>query len=237
MTIKEQSDIVCGVMSQCCLLRQIQRPGPAYLTNLLMKVNMKLGGINSRIISDQVTSKFLNEQACLVLGIDVTHPTQQEEAIGMPSVAAVVGNVDMLPQCFGANVKVQRRCRESVVYVTSAIRDRILAFQAQTSRFPERIIVYRDGVSEGQFAEVLREELHGIKAACGMIAADYNPPVTHIVVQKRHHARMFCDNPRDTIGRAKNIPPGTVFDTEVVSPGSFDFFLCSHFGIQVSFVM
>lgn len=119
------------------------------------------------------------------------------------------------------------------MYVTEAVRERVVAFLNATSRLPERIIVYRDGVSSGQFAEVLREELNGIRAACGMITANYKPPITYVVVQKRHHARFFCKNNADVVGRAKNVPPGTVVDTGVTHPESFDFYLCSHFGIQV----
>ncbi|KAI6242624.1 hypothetical protein M3Y99_00167000 [Aphelenchoides fujianensis] len=232
MTVKELSDMQYGLMSQCVLFRNVQRPSPATCANLVLKINMKLGGVNSALVADDVSARYLVNRPVLVLGIDVTHPTQMEERAGMPSVAAVVGNLDMLPQAYGANVKVQRRCRESVVYVTEAVRERVVAFLNATSRLPERIIVYRDGVSSGQFAEVLREELNGIRAACGMITANYKPPITYVVVQKRHHARLFCKNPSDMVGRAKNVPPGTVIDTAICSPEAFDFYLCSHFGIQ-----
>ncbi len=83
--------------------------------------------------------------------------------------------------------------------------------------------------------QVLREEMQGIRTACLMLSSDYRPPITYVVVQKRHHARLFCQNMRDTIGRAKNVPPGTTVDTAVTSPDGFDFYLCSHFGIQVRF--
>ena len=39
-------------------------------------------------------------------------------------------------------------------------------------------------------------------------------------------------NPKDEAGRCKNVPPGTLVDTKIVSPDMFDFFLCSHMGIQ-----
>ncbi|KAI6203095.1 hypothetical protein M3Y94_00516900 [Aphelenchoides besseyi] len=232
MTVKELSDMQFGLMSQCVLFRNVQRPTTASCANIVLKINMKLGGVNSCLVADEVSSRYLVNRPVLVLGIDVTHPTQVEERAGMPSVAAVVGNLDTLPQVYGANVKVQRRCRESVVYVTEAVRERVVAFLNATSRLPERILVYRDGVSSGQFAEVLREELNGIRAACAMITANYRPPITYIVVQKRHHARLFCKNQFDTVGRAKNVPPGTVVDTGICSPETFDFYLCSHFGIQ-----
>ncbi|KAI6228271.1 hypothetical protein M3Y95_00605100 [Aphelenchoides besseyi] len=232
MVVKELTDIKYGIMSQCLLMKNVVKPTSASAANIILKLNMKLGGVNSCLIANNVSSRYLVNRPVLILGIDVTHPTQVEERIGMPSVAAVVGNLDTLPQVYGANVKVQRRCRESVVYVTEAVRERVVSFLNSTSRLPERILVYRDGVSSGQFAEVLREELNGIRAACSMITANYRPPITYIVVQKRHHARLFCKDQRDTVGRARNVPPGTVVDTGICSPESFDFYLCSHFGIQ-----
>ncbi|KAH9381144.1 hypothetical protein HPB48_020801 [Haemaphysalis longicornis] len=36
----------------------------------------------------------------------------------------------------------------------------------------------------------------------------------------------------DGCGKSGNVPPGTVVDTVITHPVDFDFFLCSHFGIQ-----
>lgn len=38
------------------------------------------------------------------------------------------------------------------------------------------------------------------------------------------------------MGRGQNVPPGTTVDTEIVHPEEFDFYLCSHLGIQVKWV-
>ena len=150
----------------------------------------------------------------------------------MPSVAAIVSNLDLLPTAFGANVKVQSRSRESVVYLLDAVRERLVHFYKATQQKPSRILVFRDGVSEGQFSEVLREEMQGIRTACLLLSPDYRPQITYVVVQKRHHARLFPAAVGDECGRGKNVPPGTVLDTAVTSPHRFDFYLCSHAGIQ-----
>ena len=36
------------------------------------------------------------------------------------------------------------------------------------------------------------------------------------------------------IGKSGNIPAGTTVDTSITHPFEFDFYLCSHAGIQVS---
>lgn len=67
--------------------------------------------------------------------------------------------------------------------------------------------------------------------ACEELEQGYRPPITFIVVQKRHHTRLFPQNPRDG-DRNGNIQPGTVVDTGIVGPRDFEFFLNSHAGIQ-----
>lgn len=71
-----------------------------------------------------------------------------------------------------------------------------------------------------------------IREACRALQADYEPGITFVVVGKRHHTRFMPQDYREGVGKHKNIPPGTMVDTQVSSPVDFDFFLCSHAGIQ-----
>lgn len=155
MTVKECGDMTYGIMTQCILLKNVSRISPATCTNLVLKINMKLGGINSRLVANNITQKYIIDVPTLIVGIDVTHPTQFEERQNVPSVAAIVANIDTYPQTYEANIKIQRKCRESVVYLLDAVRERLVSFYKTTNQKPTRIIVYRDGVSEGQFAEVI----------------------------------------------------------------------------------
>ncbi|KAI8570399.1 hypothetical protein RHMOL_Rhmol01G0031100 [Rhododendron molle] len=93
----------------------------------------------------------------------------------------------------------------------------------------------RDGVSDGQFYQVLLYELDAIRKACASLEPSYQPPVTFIVVQKRHHTRLFANNHNDksSTDKSGNILPGTPVDTKICHPTEFDFYLCSHAGIQL----
>jgi len=87
------------------------------------------------------------------------------------------------------------------------------------------------------FLKVLTDELHSIRRACEKMRdyfklEKYEPPITFIVVQKRHHTRLFCAHSQDQVGRGQNIPPGTTVDTTITHPEEFDFYLCSHLGLQ-----
>ncbi|CCO31680.1 Protein argonaute-3 Short=Argonaute3 [Rhizoctonia solani AG-1 IB] len=74
--------------------------------------------------------------------------------------------------------------------------------------FPKRLIYYRDGVSEGQFPQVLSIELPAIQAACKR--HKINPTITIVVVGKRHHVRFFPTHGGED--RSGNCPAGTVVD-------------------------
>ena len=106
-------------------------------------------------------------------------------------------------------------------------------YRANRKLKPTKIIFYRDGVSEGQFDQVLAHEVRAVQQACIMLEKDYRPRITFVVVQKRHHTRLFCENQRDEVGKARNVPPGTTVDSGITHPYEFDFYLCSHYGIQV----
>ena len=109
-----------------------------------------------------------------------------------------------------------------------------MMFYKSTGGFkPHRVIIYRDGVSEGQFVQVLQHELTAIREACIKLEADYKPGITFIVVQKRHHTRLFCSEKKEQSGKSGNIPAGTTVDIGITHPTEFDFYLCSHAGIQV----
>lgn len=73
-----------------------------------------------------------------------------------------------------------------------------------------------------------------IRKACFSLEENYAPRITFIVVQKRHHTRLFPNihNDSHTTDKSGNILPGTVVDTNICHPSEFDFYLCSHAGIQ-----
>ena len=81
---------------------------------------------------------------------------------------------------------------------------------------------------------VLASELVAMREACKELEDDYEPMITYIVVQKRHHTRLFCSDKKEQSGKSGNIPAGTTVDSHITHPTEFDFYLCSHQGIQVS---
>ncbi|KAI7727781.1 hypothetical protein M8C21_013165 [Ambrosia artemisiifolia] len=248
-----QSDLkrICetdlGLISQCCLTKYVLKISKQYLSNVSLKINVKMGGRNT-VLLDALRWKvpLVSDIPTIIFGADVTHPESGEDS--NPSIAAVVASQDW-PEVtkYAGLVSAQPHRQELIqdLYKTwqdpqrgkvngGMIRELLLSFEKATGKKPLRIIFYRDGVSDGQFYQVLLYELDAIRKACASLEPNYQPPVTFIVVQKRHHTRLFPSNHNDrkSTDKSGNILPGTVVDTKICHPVEFDFYLCSHAGIQ-----
>uniref|UniRef100_A0AAY4E5W3 Protein argonaute-1 n=1 Tax=Denticeps clupeoides TaxID=299321 RepID=A0AAY4E5W3_9TELE len=226
--VKRVGDTLLGMATQCVQVKNVVKTSPQTLSNLCLKINVKLGGINNILVPHQRPTVF--QQPVIFLGADVTHPPAGDGK--KPSIAAVVGSMDAHPSRYCATVRVQRPRQEVIQDLASMVRELLIQFYKSTRYKPTRIIFYRDGVSEGQFRQVLYYELLAIREACISLEKEYQPGITYIVVQKRHHTRLFCADRNERVGRSGNIPAGTTVDTDITHPYEFDFYLCSHAGIQ-----
>lgn len=232
--VKRVADTILGIPTQCVQTKQFFAAKPQVCSNIAMKINAKLGGINHIIDPSNMPELF---REVIVFGADVTHPSPGESNI--PSIAAVVASVDPHASKYAARVRAQthinadKSAQEIILEMKDMVKELLIEFYRATKIKPKRIIFYRDGVSEGQFDQVLIHEVKAVQQACLELPGEYRPPITFIVVQKRHHARFFCADKQDESGRAGNIPPGTMVDRGITHPYEFDFYLCSHQGIQV----
>lgn len=221
-----------GVVTQCISPLKIS---DQYLTNVLLKINSKLGGINSLLaIEHSGHIPLINDTPTLILGMDVSHgsPGQSDS----PSIAAVVGSRCWpLISRYRASVRTQSSKAEMINTLykpleegkdDGMIRELLLDFyHSSNGRKPTQIIVFRDGVSQSQFNQVLNIELDQIIKAYQHLGDVDIPKFTVIVAQKNHHTKLFQDN------GSENVPPGTVVDTEIVHPQNYDFYMCSHAGM------
>ena len=89
-------------------------------------------------------------------------------------------------------------------------------------------------IPQGQYDEVLREEVPQLYAAFQAVDAEnlkYRPTLTVIICGKRHRARFFPSASTDTgAENSRNTCPGTVVDKGVASVVDFDFYLQAHAG-------
>lgn len=224
--LKRASDSEFGVVSQCMLAKHINKCSPQYIANILLKVNVKLGGRNT-IVNGPLPKA--SDIPTIIFGADVTHPSPSDKS--QPSIAAVVASMDRYAISHAATIRQQGRRVEQIEDLKGMAIDLLKRFYVSARTKPQRIIFYRDGVSEGQFQMVMNYEITALREACAALEKGYNPTITFVIVQKRHHTRFFVTDNRDA-DRSGNVKAGTVIDTGCCHPTEFDFYLMSHSGIQ-----
>ena len=201
-----------------------------YNANVMLKINLKLGGINHKLGNNAQALGPIGEGTTMVVGIDVTHPSPGSREMA-PSIFAIVASMDPQLSQWPVRFGVQRNSREEVI----SNRSRLIAMfqellkvwkRENGDKYPENIVIYRDGVSEGQYSAVMEQELAALREACNT-RSSINPRMTLIVVAKRHHTRFYPtkSNHADSTNNAKC---GTVVDRGITQAQTWDFFLQSH---------
>ncbi|KAJ3529107.1 hypothetical protein NM688_g7899 [Phlebia brevispora] len=231
--IKHFGDVEVGIPTQCMKATKCTGANKQYYANVCLKVNVKLGGINT--VPDPRSVAILTDphNPTIVMGADVIHPAAHSE--GRPSFAALVANVDSDTAKYIADCRVQTSRQEMIEDLEAMAKgmlemymDYRVKMEKKPNPAPKRIIFYRDGVSEGQFKQVLEKELPSIQKACASL--NIKPGITVIVVGKRHHVRFFPMNPSEA-DKSGNCKAGTVIDREITHPLELDFYLQSHAGL------
>lgn len=224
--IKRITDTIIGIPSQCMQSKHIANPKKQYCANLCLKVNVKLGGMNHSLNSGEIP--FISERPTIIFGADVSHSLPGSKT---PSISALTASLDALAVRFMSTIRLQEARTDIISDLSNMVVELLQKFYKETGLKPERILFYRDGVSQGQFNQVMTTEVAAIHKACETLDKDYKPTLTFIIVQKRHRARFFPIGQRDA-DRNGNCLPGTIIDTDVVHPFEFDFYLQAHAAIK-----
>ncbi|RUS13712.1 protein argonaute-2 [Endogone sp. FLAS-F59071] len=151
-SLKNILDCDMGIPSQCLRFQKLKPNNGPYLTNVALKVNIKLGGTNHKL-KDKLP---MFDVPTLILGADVTHPSGGSNT---PSIAAVVGSVSGSANSYVVKISYQQGRQEYIGDFEEMFLHCVHAFKTSNKVLPRRIIYYRDGVGEGMFKEVKRQEI------------------------------------------------------------------------------
>ena len=106
----------------------------------------------------------------------------------------------------------------------------------ENDEWPQRVIIYRDGVGDSRLDLVLQWEVPQVLEACKGFGI--RPQLSVVIVSKRINTRFYRLEGRgqrgrgesgrgETGGTPENPVPGTVLDRTVTKKGMRDFFLVS----------
>ncbi|KAF8338285.1 Piwi domain-containing protein [Cantharellus anzutake] len=236
---KRWGDITRGVPTQIVVISKVLRLGPGnvqglnqYCNNLALKINAKMGGINCH-----VNNEWFHQYPTMIIGADVSHAAPGSR---WPSVCSMVfsHNFKSCSDYFALN-ELQEPRREIIEGFGRHFQYALQRFHQSTrstidkphpeiNYLPRRVIIYRDGVSEGEYQAVLNHELGAVKTVLAELGS--NTKVTFIVVSKRHHVRFFPAR-SDYGDKTGNCKAGLVVDNGIVHPVYEDFYIQSHKGL------
>lgn len=232
--VKSLGDVHYGYHTVCMVRKNFikDRSQEQFFANVALKVNLKMGGTNHKLREDV---SIIKDGKSMVVGYDVTHPTNLSgNAEGLPSLVGLVASVDKDLGQWPASAWAQEGRVEMLdETLETAFVERLKVWQRfNQNRLPENIIVFRDGVSEGQFKQVLEKELPYIRAACKTTYPANNSPKISIIVSVKRHQTRFFPTDKNHMTNSRNITNGTVVDRGVTQANIWDFFLTAHQALQ-----
>lgn len=233
--IKLLGDCQYGIHTSCVVASQFGKGDLSYFANVGLKINLKFGGVN-HILKD--SGSLLKGNKTMIAGYDVTHPTNMGARTASkplpPSVVGLVASVDsQFGQWPAASWEQESKQEMLGEVLVSMFASRLDLWQKHNNgALPENIIFFRDGVSEGQYAQVITEELPYLREACRKKYGSKKQPKLTIVVSVKRHQTRFYPTKQDEMSRSGNIQNGTVVDRGITQARYWDFFLTAHDALQ-----
>ncbi|XP_030023692.1 piwi-like protein Ago3 [Manduca sexta] len=183
----------------------------AVTQKILLQMNCKLGGTLWNI--------SIPFKTAMVVGIDSYHdPTRKSR-----SVYSFIASYNQSMTLWFSRAVFQERGQEIVDGLKSSLVESLTHYLRSNGTLPDKIIIYRDGVGDGQLKLVHDYEIPQMKICFSAMGQPYSPTLTYIVVQKRINTRIFMKSAQGF----DNPHPGTVVDHAITRRDWYDFLIAS----------
>ncbi|KAH7727238.1 WAGO-2 protein [Aphelenchoides avenae] len=213
---------------------------PMTLENIVNKANVKLGGLNYTLSSNDARADLILTDN-LFIGFGAKHPggglgkADADESFGggsggngsgnggsdkmasrrsgPPTVVGFSANCNADPFEFVGDFMFQEARRDEKVSIVQAIVRRCLVqYHKNRKTMPRRVVLFRNGCAEGQFTNILKFEVPLIEHEIKTLAIDFDvPPATlTVIVPNKMHNVRFYPRP---------IPPGKAPEQNI-KPGT-----------------
>ena len=214
----------CHIPSQVILSETIKRNGKSLrniIKNVMIQISAKMGdipwGYKNLPLMDRPT---------MIIGMDVCHRVGKNRK----SVLGFVASKDKYVGTYYSASVSQGEKQEIAFSIEKLFQEAMIEFINTNGVPPERIIVYRDAVSEGQSEVTLSTEVPQLeKAIQNLLDADKitkKPAIIFLLANKRIEQRFFTQDK----GGLYNPQRGLVIESEITRPDRFEFYMISHAG-------
>jgi len=199
------SQVVTGTVLKKWVPKGIQ----SVATKIAIQMACKLGG--------EPWTVPIPVKGLMVIGYDTWHDASQKGR----SVGAVVATINPSLSRFVSYVTFHTQNEECIAKIGACVAKALKEYQKNNGSLPERVVVYRDGVGDGQIAQTKNMEVGKIREAFKQVGCD--PKFTYVIVTKRVNTRFYKMDGNNAV----NPPSGSIFDDVVTLPERYDFYLVS----------
>ncbi|KAG5323893.1 PIWI protein, partial [Acromyrmex heyeri] len=216
-----RSDRYAAIKKKCCLDRPV--PSQVFLqknlsgrntmtiaTKVAIQMNCKLGGAPWTIENPL--------KGLMVIGFDICHDTNTKGK----DFLTMVATVDQTLTQYFSSIALFHSNEDLGDQLCASVRKAIMAYKERNKAFPIHLVIYRDGVSEGQLRQVYENEVQKLEKALETLYYGPNFKLIFIIVTKKINVRLF-----DMRGRNANPRTGTIVDDIITNPLRYDFFIVS----------
>ncbi|XP_063613916.1 piwi-like protein Ago3 [Penaeus indicus] len=210
--VKRLACVDLGLPTQCINSRTISQENRlrSVTQKIALQINCKLGG--------ELWALKIPMTGLMVCGVDVYHDPLRRGA----SVVGFVASTNQTLTRWFSHVSFQHPGDEIVHGLKISLLEALRGYHRQHHSLPRTIIIYRDGVSEGQMRVVEEHELPQL-ATIFQHFDSYEPNFSFVVVQKKISTRIFAS----LNSELDNPPPGSIIDHSITHRYWYDFFLVS----------
>lgn len=185
---------------------------------IALQINCKLGG--------ELWGVDMPMKNTMICGIDVYHDGKRGQG---KSFGAFVSSLNKMATRWYSRVCVQMPGEELMAGLKVCFDAALKKYHEVNHELPGRIVVFRDGVGDGQLDTVAQFEVQQLASCFPNFGETYQPNLAVVVVQKRINTRIFAELGGGRGGGVHydNPPPGTIVDHTITRKHWYDFFLVS----------
>ena len=184
-----------GIPSQNMRIRSIERNRDSVIKNILAQMNSKAFRNPDKNDFTTGASWSIDEsqtaipENTMIVGIDVWHGFSGKSK----SIAGIVASFDGGMHYLAEPLALNRISQEIITDLKPIIGKWIMAFKNVKGRFPENVIILRDGVGNSQMAELIRTEFNFEFG--DLKIPDSEKPKLVVIVQTKGLEEEFCGRP------------------------------------------
>nr|XP_033336473.1 piwi-like protein Siwi [Megalopta genalis] len=205
--IKKKCVVDRPVPSQVFLAKNLTKNARSVATKVAIQMTCKLGGAPWSVELPPIN--------LMIVGFDVCHDPNDKSRDYGAMVATLDNSLTRYFSAVSAHTSGEELSNEFSINLTRALH----CYRQTNKCLPSHIVIYRDGVGEGQVNQVFEHEVEQIRAKLNSIYGEAPVKMAFIIVTKRINTRFFYNQ--------NNPPPGTVVDDIVTNPMRYDFYIIS----------